>query len=363
MKKKILVIVRIIAFFIIGLVILRCLTKVFVPKWVSQVDPASPRFHEFYSQKKDSLDVLVIGNSDVGRGYSPIEVWKDYGITSFNIGTSNQTMPFSYYILKEALKYQKPKVVVLDMDVLYEKTNAPEGEYRKLFDNLKLDDVKIEAVLDAKVQAEDQLSYFFPILRFHSRWNELASRDFKNAKENNYLNLSFMGMAMNCDVNPYIDKTNYMRENGKSAEILESNLYYLDKFVNLCRENNIQLLWVEFTSATSWSMPKSNRTQEIANQYGIQFIDYNLKPIMEEAQIDLLKDTADKGNHYNVYGAEKASKHLGNVLIEKYNCTSHKNNKKISKKWKKEVEKYNKNKKKLEKKKKDNGNQKLKSKN
>ena len=131
------IVIKCLLFFVVGAIIFQALTILFVPKWVSKVDPATPRWKEFYEQEEGTIDVLLIGASDVGRGLSPITLWENYGITSFNLGTSNQSMAFSYYVIKEAIKYQDVKTIVLDMDCAFMKGNAPEGEYRKLFDNVK----------------------------------------------------------------------------------------------------------------------------------------------------------------------------------------------------------------------------------
>lgn len=341
-------IIRCIIFFAIGMIIIQTLTHVFVPKWVHPVDPASPRFDGFYSEKKDTLDVLVIGASDVGRGYSPITVWNKYGITSYNLGTSNQTMSLAYYVTKEAIKYQHPKVIVLDMDATFVDYDAPEGEYRKLFDNMKLDEVKLKAIFDDKVRADDQLSYIFPLLRFHARWDKLEAKDFKKSLKKEYQAISYKGMAMNSDIKPYIDTKKYMDEKGEVAIIPEENLYYIDKIVQLCKENGIELLWTEIPSATSWSLSRSKKTQELADKYGIEFIDFNYESIRNELKFDWKKHTADVGNHLNVNGAEIISKYIGKVLSEKYDVPNRKNDKDISKKWEKEAKRYKENKKKLE---------------
>ena len=342
MKK----LIRCIAFFIIGFLIFQVLTYVFVPKWISKIDPATPRFKEFYELEKNSVDVLAIGASDVGRGYSPVKVWKEYGITSFNLGTSNQTFSLAYYLISEAIKYQKPKVIVLDMDALFVEKDAPEGEYRKLFDNLKLDDVKIQAINDEKVRAGDKLPYIFPLLRFHDRYNKLEEKDFKTKSLNKkYKELSYMGMAMSYEIKPYIDTKEYMKDKGEVEKVPDENVYYLEKIINLCKENDIQILWVEIPSATSWSYARYKKTAELAQKYNIEFIDYNLEEMMKNLGIDWMTDTADKGNHLNVVGAEKISNHIGKILSEKYNCKDNRKDIEKSKLWNEVVQRYDNNRK------------------
>lgn len=342
MKK----LIRCIVFFIIGFLIFQVLTYVFVPKWISKIDPATPRFKEFYELEKNSVDVLAVGASDVGRGFSPAKIWKEYGITSFNLGTSNQTFSLAYYLISEAIKYQKPKVIVLDMDALFVEKDAPEGEYRKLFDNLKLDDVKIQAINDEKIRAGDKLPYIFPLLRFHNRYNELEEKDFKIKSLNKkYKELSYMGMAMSYEIKPYIDTKEYMKDKGEIEKVPDENVYYLEKIINLCKENNIQILWVEIPSATSWSYARYKKTAELAQKYNVEFIDYNLEKMMKNLGFDWLTDTADGGNHLNVKGAEKISNHIGKILSEKYKCKDYRRDTEKSKVWNEVVQRYDNNKK------------------
>lgn len=50
-------------------------------------------------------------------GITPLEIWKEYGITggSFNVAQCRAWM--AYYMIQEVLKYQNPKVIVLDAAV------------------------------------------------------------------------------------------------------------------------------------------------------------------------------------------------------------------------------------------------------
>lgn len=307
-----------------------------VPKWVGKIDPATPRWEEFYEQEKDTIDVLLIGASDVGRGLSPITLWEEQGITSFNLGTSNQSMAFSYYVIQEAIKYQDVKMVVLDMDSAFMNVNPPEGEYRKLLDNMKFGKTKIEMIQDSNLEVDNKLSYIFPIMRFHSRWDKLERNDFKIGKT---YQISYKGMALSAEAKPYIDNKKYMGDKGETEEIKEINLEYIDKIVNLCKENNIELLMIELPSASSWSKARGNAVEELAKEHNVQFIDMNL--LLEEMQFDWTTDTADKGNHLNISGAEKVTKYLGNILSQTYNCVSHKDDIKYND-WNTEQDRYEK---------------------
>ena len=70
-------------FVIILITILAVSSKIFIPKWHSTEDNMiSFIVKGFYEEKKNSLDVMFMGNSDMYRGISPMELWIDYGIKS-----------------------------------------------------------------------------------------------------------------------------------------------------------------------------------------------------------------------------------------------------------------------------------------
>jgi hypothetical protein len=67
----------------------------------------------------------------------------------------------------------------------------------------------------------------------------------------------------------------------------------------------------------------------------------------DETGIDFQTDTSDGGLHMNVFGAEKLSVWLGDILTEntqntdnKYNLTDYRNNPKAVEEWAEKSEKY-----------------------
>ena len=74
---------------------------------------------EKLSMKQDYYDVLFAGTSMAVTNVSAEELYLKYGIASCSIGEPEQMIFLSYYSLKEALKYQKPKVVCFDVQALF----------------------------------------------------------------------------------------------------------------------------------------------------------------------------------------------------------------------------------------------------
>ena len=62
------------------------------------------------SERDDSIDVLVLGDSESYTTFSPMEIWQQDGISSFVCGQTGQEIEETYYMLKTALRTQKPKI-------------------------------------------------------------------------------------------------------------------------------------------------------------------------------------------------------------------------------------------------------------
>ena len=56
---------------------------------------------EPFAKEESDIDVLFFGTSHVVDGIYPMELWKDYGIASYNLGFNQCTMPTAYWLLSE----------------------------------------------------------------------------------------------------------------------------------------------------------------------------------------------------------------------------------------------------------------------
>ncbi len=112
-----------------------------------------------------TLDVLFLGSSMSYRQIYPLELWNEFGIASYNLGSSEQIIPLSYYILQHALRTQKPKVVVVDMGMcIVEKKNFSDARLHQVWDNLSWSKSKYESIQDLAENPETFILILYNII-------------------------------------------------------------------------------------------------------------------------------------------------------------------------------------------------------
>ena len=149
-------------------------TQLLTPKYMTDLVEGS-MISQYYRESGDH-DVIFIGDCEVYANYSPMEMYRTQGITAYIRGTSQQLIWQSYYVLKETLKYETPKAVVLNVNSMRHSEPVKEAFNRLTIDQMRWSAEKVGIIRASMTEEEDFLSYVFPILRYHSRFDELTSR-------------------------------------------------------------------------------------------------------------------------------------------------------------------------------------------
>lgn len=315
---------RVIIFLFILSAVLFIFYQIITPKFLNSNSnwPTTSTYIGFYQMEKNSVDALFFGSSHAVSAYIPQELYNNYGITSYNLGCDQQNIIVSYYWLKEALRLQSPKVVILDCYILFPylpnaPLNTPENSTRKALDFMRWSPVKMEATETICYYDENQslLSYYMPNIRYHTRWTELTSDDFL-----------FSSLAEQCELKGYsplfgqigdIDYTPFTEDaNTENTSMHPLMLMYLEKIRALCEENNIALILVE-TPATTIDVSKYNAVSAYAKEYNLLYVDFNLDTTYQEAGFNFALDNCDD-NHANIWGAQKITNYLGQIIQEQH---------------------------------------------
>lgn len=310
------------------ILILAVLTVVFTPKYLENDEwPTTSTVLGFYEMEEDSVDVLFLGSSQSMTSFIPQEIYNETGITSYNLSTEQQNILLSYYWLKEALRTQHPKVVVLDCDFLFPSIstdnplNAEEPFVRKAMDFMRWSPIKTQAIRDICTYDtdQDQLSYYFPLLRYHGRWKYLKKEDVTFFFEDHDSELKgFNNRIWVMGENDY-HTYDSIDEADKPAKMMENMAGYLDRIEELCRQEQIDLVLVK-TPATTWSAKKALTMENYAKEHGITFVDYNRSDVFHEMGYLYEQDMTD-ALHPNMKGALKLTSYLMPVLKEKVEIT------------------------------------------
>lgn len=322
MKKHVLYFVRGGIFAVILFLALSGINRMAVPKYLNSDFPTSSNFLGFYEMEENSIDVLFLGSSHTMSAFSPQEIYDQFGLRSYNLGSQEQSPFLSYYWLREALRFQKPKAVVLDTYLCYdfseEPLNSSEVTVRRALDHMRWSRVKAEAIADICAQDENQSvsSYYFPNVRYHNRWlNDMKEVDFLLSEWGAFYQMKGYALVTrypgNMEFEPF--------EAGSVARktwMLPLMREYMDKIVALCRENQIELLLVK-TPTTAGTVQKFNAMSDYAKQNQLQYLDFNEKTLYEEIGYDFQTDNRE-WSHVNHWGAVKLCRKLGEVLVKEY---------------------------------------------
>jgi hypothetical protein len=311
--------IRAAMFFVLFGLVFNYFSAVFSPRWVGINDNLS-RTATFYTQPRNTIDVLFLGASSFRSGISPLVIWEKFGFTSYSRATSPQAPAVTYYYLRESLKYQHPKVVVLDGVSLFDyyKVDSREGTLRVTIDPMKLSMEKIQLIFDIVSKSNKQtfIDYLFPLLRYHARWKDLQQGDFEFYKKDIYDH--FRGQYLNYQVSRFRIPKNYMQPTGETAKFDKTALDYYEKIFNLCKENDIQVVFLTLPRLNDkWDYSKYLAVKQLAEKHNYPFINYSLPEETGDLEFDRLKDFSDPG-HLNVYGAQKFSELFGAFLQEKF---------------------------------------------
>lgn len=272
----------------------------------------------YYAKDRNTIDMLFFGTSTMYCAVDNNLLYHDYGITSYDLSGNQQKLAYTYYYLKEALQYQHPSVVFIEVHsgILKEEvTSTVSAHYQ--FDYMRNGLVKQELMENTIIESPQSIE--FPFLDYHSRWQELSENDFTYliSDKKNLLNGHFIYYpTLTCKeagAPPICEKSDKTLNDLGFYETQE----YLDKIVELCEEENITCVLFKIPCSYDLLYDEeyySNYLDAVAlyaEEKHIQFWDFNQE--YEEIGLDLAKDSVD-GFHFNLEGSIKFTKYLGETI-------------------------------------------------
>ncbi|MTI68993.1 MAG: DUF1574 domain-containing protein [Firmicutes bacterium] len=291
------------------------------------------KWEEFYEQSNNNIDLVFLGSSHAYRSFDPELFDKELKINSFNMGSPLQKPVESYYVLKEVLKYQKPKMIIFDVywGMFNKETYFKTKTWN--YDLMKPSFNKLNYLLHV-FEPKQYFYALFPSVRYHDKLSQYIKKKL------------FASTAASSKTGEYIEKykgkgfvINKQQTSKKELEELfkgakkqnlefiwdERQMNYFIELIKLCKNENVPLLLVTAPMAPTYLKEINehrynyneihNKVSNIAKEYNLKYIDFN-KINMEK---DFLKDKDfSDSNHLNYKGAHKLNIYFLELIKQSY---------------------------------------------
>lgn len=263
----------------------------------------------------DTVDVLCVGSSHVFCGINPVLMYDEYGIAGYDLSAGAQSLWFSYYFIKEALKTQHPSIVLLDVyTVVLPDEDFDEVAIKSNFFNWPMSYNKWKALKAAG--AENLLDMFFPFFETHNRYNLLSKESFDIENSGN---VNFLGYYYEPRIIPYSEEC--VQDVTAIDDILpisEKTEEYLRKSIELCQKEGIEIILVNAPcpEINEEDQCRYNYVRQISEEYEIPFLNGCI--LNEEIGMDFSEDSMGDNGHLNYNGSIKWTKYLCDYLTAHY---------------------------------------------
>nr|MBQ8251762.1 hypothetical protein [Lachnospiraceae bacterium] len=303
--KKTTIFLRFTSFVLIFAVLFLAVTEVLQDKRVVLEYDVTSKVKGFYEEPDNTLDFVFVGSSQLYASIAPNVLFEEFGITSYDFAANEQPMWISYYYIKEALKHQNPKAIVLDVFTVYGETYEQEGATHINLDDLPWNLNKIMAIR-ASVPKENRGSFYFELVKYHDTWNTLDEHKVMSSfwnKRNVYRGYSPFVVAHDYRETAPEEVVSQTEREPMGAMAKE----WLDKIVTLCQDENVDLILVKTPNGHAERQKLYLSVEDYAKEKGIPFLNMNT--------------VFDGEAHVNILQAEKISRYVGEYLSGKYEIT------------------------------------------
>ena len=287
---------------------------------VTELPYFAEKWDGFYEKERATIDVLYVGSSDFHTDIDPNVIYEKNGFTSYVLSADQMSGKSVRYYIEEALKYQSPKVVFVDVQSLIHPDTHSELSHHYSYDYMKLGITKLRGILQMEEVNYEEL--LFPFIKYHNRWEELSELDFKyfSLDKKNLLNGHFCYMLVSAQNAP----TKYKYQD---ARWTLDNLGYnetarcIDEILKYCNEKKIKMVLVRTPNIYSYKeFEYYCALEKYVSDRDILF--WNFNEDSENMRIDYTTDFVDSA-HMNQQGSEKFSDYFGKKIKNSFRLPDH----------------------------------------
>ncbi len=290
------------------------------------------RYSEFWDNP-GAYDVWFLGNSHVHYTVRPMELWQQYGIRSYNLGSPSSQIPQIYWTMMCGLTYGQPKVIVVDTykvhcDTVIQEEKRKQTHIHTGMDSIPLSVTKIKAVCDMFDTWEARFEYLCKFSIYHNRWDVLKEKDF---------DVQLLETKGHRFLSKIVDNSEFRNiEKEEMSDTDTIGFFYLKKIIEECQKRGITIVLTEIPMCLEEEVQRAmNAVPKLAEEYGVECLNMRY----EEGLVDYGSDFADEG-HLNSFGSRKVTRYLGEYLSKNCGLKDYREDPETAKEWNDDYERY-----------------------
>ncbi len=268
------------------------------------------------SEKLNHPDAVYVGSSQVFRCFLSPYAWKNTGISVFSYSFPSLPASALKYKIIEARKSHPDALYIINLDSFKGRRVPKLQDLHNAADYMPFSLNKIKMIFDMYEQKEDEqegiLEYFFPLLRFHSGWDEMTENDFVHPVYRTMGATQYQGFLEDITDNTRnltLYEPDPDEEHIRDEEILMDLLEYI-------KAEDVKALFIVLPLATSRdTVTQTHAAERIVREAGMDCL--NLKERLDEIGMQPDLDYEDK-EHTNIHGALKITAYLAPYLADSY---------------------------------------------
>lgn len=275
------------------------------------------KISDFYASSQSEYDVLAFGPSYMYCTFSPPELYRRFGLRSFVMGSPCQPIYETFFFIRRALSKYRPRIVLLGADMICYSA----GQYihksefvHEATDGFPLSFDKVSMICNLATNSDID-EFFLPIIKYHDRWKNLDVSNFKH----NTARYDVMGHMFYCGEGFTNTVSSYDLKTCSRSMIYGENIRWLEKIRDVVESAGARLVLVSAPRCNGFADGRLATLHDYSDVHGLAFLDLNLD--FEKTRISNDSDFYD-GGHLNVFGAEKATRYIGEWLMENFAFTS-----------------------------------------
>ena len=282
---------------------------------------------KMHNLESTTYDDLFLGTSHGLSAVDPLVVDEITGRESTNLCVWGEYPRDTYYLLRDAWRFQKPKRIIYELDPTYWISQDQNTyHFSKFYYYMSWSEIKAEYFL-AKITSADFRTVFFPWFNFQLQWpasiENLALKQTENYRNYGLDTLDLPYETLKEEGFLYLKDTKLAKSKKitlwDEKKIQKEAPIYFDKIVTFCKENDIELL-IFTTPVAQETLDLYPESYEEANQYfsnlmkeyGIPY--YNFNYIQLDGFDKSLANFTDYDGHMLGDTARTFSKYLGEFL-------------------------------------------------